>query len=332
MSKAHLVKEMIIIRDEMRNINNRILTTNSSRIFDCPPIQNRNEKIRKYCCQLIALKPKSFKQYFISEQYIHDLLNKMDYEKLLKISLKFIVKYLQNQDEEEEESSENEIKSPNNTKDVKKFSQMIRDIVSPIKTKVTTQSQFFDPNLRGIHKSSQTLSQNQESQAKTNLNLGIRQQSSLLSSIQQDNLNSPKFNDNRINVIDEISFEKSSINKDQQNKYKLDQQNEYHSQKLDHHPQINDKLDYDISLITTPKQRELDNYKQTLNTSMNSSFKDTKRKMKNKSLLQSKHYQQFEDKRFPKKEIPFTMLSVDHLLKRRKTPEKKRDFNIITNS
>ncbi|CAD8185507.1 unnamed protein product [Paramecium pentaurelia] len=60
------------------------LTTNSSKIFDYPSVYNRNEKIRKYCHQLVDLNPKQFKKYFISEQYIDELLNRMDYEKLLK--------------------------------------------------------------------------------------------------------------------------------------------------------------------------------------------------------------------------------------------------------
>ncbi|CAD8107102.1 unnamed protein product [Paramecium sonneborni] len=330
MSKKHLVEEMIIIREEMRNINNRIQTTNSTKIFEFTPHQNKNQKIRKYCYQLIALKPKLFIKYFISEQYIHELLKKMDYEKLLQISLKFIVKYLQCQ--ENSEIQQNHSNSPNNIKDVQKVNKIIRDIVSPIKTKIISQSQFFDNQLKNINKSCQTLPQNQESQSKNNFNLGIRQQSSILSSIQQDNINSPKFNENIINAINEISFERSSIKKDNQNMKQIDQQFDNQNQKLNH-SQINNykQMDQDISVITTPKQKEFENYKQTLNTSMNSSFKDTKRKFQNKSLLELKNLEKLDDKRFPKKEIPYTMLSVDYVRKRRKTPEKNRGFNIITN-
>ncbi|CAD8185511.1 unnamed protein product [Paramecium pentaurelia] len=81
-------------------------------------------------------------------------------------------------------------------------------------------------------------------------------------------------------------------------------------------------MDYNINLITTPKQTELDIYQQTLNISMNSSFKDIKRKMKNKSLLQYKYFQKLVDKRFPKKDIPFTMLFVDYIQKKKKKLEK----------
>ncbi|CAD8115626.1 unnamed protein product [Paramecium primaurelia] len=330
MNKKHLVDEMIIIREEMRNINNRIQTTNSSKIFECVPIQNRNEKIRKYCYQLVALRPKLFRKYFVSEQYIHELLNRMDYEKLLQISLKFIVKYLQNQ--EDEQSQINESTSPTNIKDVDRVTKIIKDIVSPIRTKIISQAQFFDHQLKSIHKSCQTLPSNQDTQSKNNFNLGIRQQSSILSSIQQDNLNSPKFNENIINAIDEISFERSSLKKDNQNmKQQFEQLENLQNQKLNQSQIRDQKVNYDISVITTPKQKELDNYKQTQNTSMNSSFKDTKRKLNNKSMLQLKHLEKLEDKRFPKKEVPYTMLSVDYVRKRRKTPEKNRGFNIITN-
>ncbi|CAD8197533.1 unnamed protein product [Paramecium octaurelia] len=330
MSKKHLVEEMITIREEMRHINNRMLTTNSSKIFEFTPFKNRNEKIRKYCYQLVALKPKQFKKYFVSEQYIHELLNKMDYENLLQISLKFIVKHLQNN--EDEQSQHNESPSPTNIKDVDRVTKIIKDIVSPIRTKIISQAQFFDRQLKSIHKSCQTQPSTFETQSKNNFNLGIRQQSSILSSIQQDNLNSPKFNENIINVIDEISFERSSIKKDNQNPKDFKQKGDLQNYQLLSQSQTRDqKMNYDISVITTPKQKELDNYKQTLNTSMNSSFKDTQRKFKNKSMLQLKHLEKLEDKRFPKQEVPYTMLSVDYVRKRRKTPEKNRGFNIITN-
>ncbi|CAD8100598.1 unnamed protein product [Paramecium sonneborni] len=324
MSKKHLVDEMIIIREEMRKINNRILTTNSSKFFEFTPHQIKNEKITKYFYLFIALKPKTFKKYFISEQYIYELLNRMDYEKLLQISLKFIVKYLQNQ--ENQEIQQNESNSSNNMKDVEKFNKIIRDIVSPIKTKIISYNQ------KNINKSSQTLLQNQETQLNNNFNLGIRQQSSILSSIQQDNINSPKFNENIKNAIEEISFERSSIKKVDQNiQQQIDQKRDAQNQKLNYSQINNDKInDYNMGVITTPKQKELDHYKQTLNTSMNSSFKDTKRKLKKKSLLEL-NLEKLEDKRFPKKDIPCSMLSVDYVCKRRKTPEKKRAFNIITN-
>lgn len=57
------------------------------------------------------------------------------------------------------------------------------------------------------------------------------------------------------------------------------------------------------------------------------------RKSKNKTLRSMLDLREkFEDKRFSKKEIPSSMLSVDYIRKRRKTPEKYRGFNIITNN
>ncbi|CAD8086392.1 unnamed protein product [Paramecium primaurelia] len=208
MSKTQLFKEMVIIIEEMKNIYNRILTTKSSKIFDYPSIQNRNEKIIKYCHQMVDLNPKQFNQYFISEQYIDELLNRMDHEKLLNISLKFIVKYIYNKDDEQSQQN------------VEKLKKIIRDIDQPKKTKIIRQSQLFDQNLRSIHKSSQTLTKDKESQSIINLNFDIHKQSSKLSSIQQDNLNTHKFND------------KISIKKDKQKMNKLDQQSQLQSQKL----------------------------------------------------------------------------------------------------
>lgn len=57
---------------------------------------------------------------------------------------------------------------------------------------------------------------------------------------------------------------------------------------------------------------------------MASSFADTAKK-------KQRPYQLLENKRFPKREVPKEMLSVDYVAKKRKTPERKRDFDIITN-
>lgn len=97
----------------------------------------------------------------------------------------------------------------------------------------------------------------------------------MLSSIQHDNLNSPKFNDHITNVIDEISFEHSSRR--------------------------------DLNFNSTPKNNKLINESSC-----------TMRKVKNKTLSSMLK----EDRRFSKKEIPPSMLSVDYIRRRRKTPEK----------
>ncbi|CAD8197030.1 unnamed protein product [Paramecium octaurelia] len=322
MRQKHLVNELINIRDEMKHINNRIKTTSSAKNHDFIFNQNSNFKIRKYCHQLIQIKPPQFLKYFISEHFLLDLLEKCDYEKILKITLKFIVKHFQDQEiykkyQKDYQSSE---------RNAEKINKIIREVVSPIKSKIESQTLFYDQQLKINHRSCQTQPCNSESQQAIQFHQGLRQQSSIISSIQQDNLNSPKFNENTINAIDEISFEKSPRKKGSENQIENLARQSQHEINEKKHP-------YSISLLATPKQKESENKKQGINlNNTNTTVKDTKRKEKNKTSLEFLAYDKQEDLKKVKKQLSTNMVSLDFIKQRKKIPESKKGSNILSNN
>ncbi|CAD8196689.1 unnamed protein product [Paramecium pentaurelia] len=320
MRQKHLVNELINIRDEMKHINNRIKTNSSTKNHEFISHQNTNFKIRKYCHQLIQIKPPQFFKYFISEYFLLDLLEKSDYEKILKITLKFIVKHFQ--DQELYQKYDNQYQS--NEKNAEKINKIIKEVVSPIKSKIESQTQFYDQQLKINHRSCQTQPCYSESQQVIQFNLGLRQQSSIISSIQQDNLNSPKFNENTINAIDEISFEKSCIKKGSENQIgNHTKQNQLENNEKKH--------PYSVSLLSTPKQNEFDNKKQGIFNNNNITVRETKRKEKHKTSLEFLTYDKQDEINKIKKQLPSTMLSLDFIKQRKKIPESKKGSNILSN-
>ncbi|CAD8115012.1 unnamed protein product [Paramecium sonneborni] len=330
MIQKNLLDDMINIRDEMKHINNRIKTTYSKKNQEFISHQNINFKIKKYCHQLIENKPPHFQQYFISDQFLLDLLDKRQYEKILQIALKFIVKYFLNQ--EFITKQQNTFQSTQ--KNAQNINKIIRDIVSPIKNQIESQAQFYDQQLKINHRSCQTQPCYSESQQIMQFNLGLRQQSSVISSIQQDNLNSPKFNENTINAIDEISFEKSCMKKGSENLIE-NQINHLSIHIQNQQETLETKKPLSVTLLTTPKQKESENKKQGINFSNTStSIKDTKRKIKNKFSFDwfTNNKQEKEDEAQKiKKQLPSTMLSLDFIKKRKQISSTKTCSNLLLN-
>ncbi|CAD8118718.1 unnamed protein product [Paramecium sonneborni] len=324
MRQKHLFDDMINVRDKMNHINNRLKTNCSTNNYEYHHITNL--KIKKYCHLLIQNKPPQFQKYFISDQFLFHLLDQRDYEKILQIALKFIVNYIQNQQFIAKQTNQFQLSSRN----TQNINQIIRDIVSPIKCKIQSQSQFFDQQLKNNNRSCQTQPCYSKSQQMIQFNLALRQQSSIISSIQQDNLNSPKFNENTINAIDEISFEKSCMKK--RNENLIENQTNYPFINRQSYQEIQErKSPNNLSLLSTPKQKESENKK--LEIDFNNfciPIQDTKRKEKNKSSFQWLSNDKLDEAKL-KKQLPQTLQPHDFMKKRQNIPGRKTGTNLLLN-
>ncbi|KAM3128258.1 hypothetical protein pb186bvf_019615 [Paramecium bursaria] len=348
--RNYLVDEMVEIREEMQGLNSKLLNSRKT-----SPKAQIDEPIRKLCYKLIKLKDYSFDDYFVSELYFLDLLERQQYKSLFETCLEYLVHLLSQNNLKFDKSSHHETTNREEKKvsiyqdpkegrieisqylQKKEFRNSQPEVIEKfIQTPVKKEKQpqinmdkltrlirdVVTPLKKQIKDHSRfyskQLSQNSKSSQTFDIQHILQTQQTNQSQKTHQSYQTPQKYNSILSSIQMDRFEDIGSSP----KFRSSMENPDQLDQLDGH------ISFEASIPNNNNSGGLSAGRSQQTSDAPQSKKSSTRKIMNK-IMQSEKI----NHRLPRKDIPKMMLSVDYVTKKRKTPdrEKTRPWDIITN-